>query len=215
MALCKVLSLCRRSGHNPPGHVSLPLPPPLCSRFVCAFTRIIPPPQVWQLGPEDELEETAHVIEYKDLLQIGQALTQHSPDPFAADPRETPGSFLQLTGSLLEGAFALGLEPEVSLADADHQDKPPPALYIRELPRPPDRPATGFTAAEWLLVRKVMPSTFTRTCLRECAHRHTRTNVCADTHMHAHTHRRTSARCCICCRAFARSSWCLAELVSV
>ena len=179
---------------------------------MCAYTRIIPPPQVWRLGPEDELEETAHVIEYKDLLQIGQALTQHSPDPFAADPRETPGSFLQLTGSLLEGAFALGLEPEVSLADADHQDKPPPALYIRELPRPPDRPATGFTAAEWLLVRKVMPSTLALTCSRERARGHTRTNVCADTHMHAHTHRRTSARCCICCRAFARSSWCYSSL---
>ena len=142
---------------------------------------------MWQLGPEDELEETAHVIEYKDLLQIGQALTQHSPDPFAADPRETPGSFLQLTGSLLEGAFALGLEPEVSLADADHQDKPPPALYIRELPRPPDRPATGFTAAEWLLVRKVMPSTLALTCSRERAPTHTHECVRGYTHARTHT----------------------------
>ena len=53
------------------------------------------------------------------------------------------------------------------------------AVFIRELPKAHDKPSSGFTAADRLFARKVMPQTHSH------AHIHTHKCVRRDTHAHA------------------------------
>jgi hypothetical protein len=58
----------------------------------------------------------------------------------------------QVTASLLEGGFALGLQPQLTMDSGDEADAaPPPTMYVQDIWGKP--PPPGMAPEDWVLVR--------------------------------------------------------------
>jgi hypothetical protein len=57
-----------------------------------------------------------------------------------------------VTASLLEGAFALSLEPVLTIENDSADGEPPRTIYIQEATSP--SPPPGVSSEDWLLIRQ-------------------------------------------------------------
>jgi hypothetical protein len=108
-------------------------------------------PRVLRAAPGFRAPDDAYVVTLELLLEMGRGLAQ-GQDVFSSDFRATPGSFLQVTASLLEGAYAMGLEADLTIADEAHGALAP-VIHVCE-PASGGPPPQGISSADWQLIQE-------------------------------------------------------------
>ena len=106
-------------------------------------------PQVMRVPATVGIPSDAFVVTLDQLVEMGRGLSE-GQDVLITDPRATPGSFLQVTASLLEGAYALGLQADLTIADAETDGVVPKIYVFRPASREPP-PGMSCSADEWAL----------------------------------------------------------------
>jgi hypothetical protein len=105
-------------------------------------------PQVMRVPATVGIPSDAFVVTLEQLVEMGRGLSE-GQDVLITDPRATPGSFLQVTASLLEGAYALGLEADLTIADAETDGAVPKIYVFRPASREPP-PGMLCSGDEWI-----------------------------------------------------------------